>query len=259
MPFAQMRRSPGFAVTAVLILALGVAANVIVLGVLKAMILQPLDVPRPDRVVTFAPRAAGYPIFSYPEVRDVRDRNTVFSAVAADMMNAFGVDVDGSTHAEWGYEVSGQYFEVMGIQPLLGRLLTRADDQPGAAQVVVISWPLWRNRFGSDANVVGRSVRINKIPYTIVGVTPEGFYGTERFLQPGVFVPLANQAMLDGVSWLESRTDKERVFAIARVRDGISLTQVQAQLDTIAAGVQHDYPKEEDRLQFKLAHPGLVG
>ena len=257
--FRQMRRSPGFAVTAVLILALGVAANVIVFGVLKAMILQPLDVPRPDRVVTFAPRTAGYPIFSYPEVRDVRDRNTVFSAVAADAMNAFGVDVDGSTRAEWGYEVSGQYFEVMGIQPLLGRLLTRADDQPGAAQVVVLSWTAWKNRFDSDANVVGRSVRINKIPYTIVGVTPEGFYGTERFLQPEVFVPMANQATLDGVSWLESRTDKERVFAIARIKDGISLTKVQAELDTIAARVQHDYPKEEDRLQFKLAHPGLVG
>ncbi len=79
----QMRRSPGFAVTAVLILAIGIAANVIVIGVLQLMILKPLDIPNSDRVMTFAPHVADYPIFSYPEVRDVRDGNTVFSSVAA--------------------------------------------------------------------------------------------------------------------------------------------------------------------------------
>jgi predicted permease len=256
----QMRRSPGFAVTAVFILALGIAANVIVLGVVQALILQPLDAPRPDRVVTFANREQGYPIYSYPEVRDVRDDNTVFSGVAAYMFDLFGLEANGTTQPAWGDEVSGQFFEVMDVKPFLGRLLRRSDDDhPGAAEVAVITWPAWKNTFGSDPNIVGRIVRINKHPYTIVGVTPEGFYGTEKFLQPEVFVPMADEASLDGVNWLESRNEKERVFAIARIKDGITKTQVQAELNTIAARITRQNPKEEDGLAFKLARPGMIG
>jgi predicted permease len=254
-----MLRSPGFAVTAVLILALGIAANVIVFGVLQAMILQPLDVPNPDRVMTFAPEAGDYPIFAYPEVRDVRDGNTVFSAVAADTIDLFGLEANGITRPVWGYEVSGQYFEVVAIKPYLGRLLNRADDDhPGASEVAVLSWPAWKSYFGADPSIVGKTVRINKHPYIIVGVTPESFYGTEKFLQPDLFVPMANVPSLYGVNWLESRRDK-MVFPIVRIKDGITLSQVQAELDTIAARIQRQYPKEEDKLQFKLARPGLVG
>ena len=107
-------------------------------------------------------------------------------------------------------------------------------------------------------NIVGKTVRINKHPYTIVGITPEGFYGTEKILQPDIFLPMANQAALDGVNWLESRREK-MVFPIVRIKDGISLTQAQAELDTIAARIQQQNPAEEDDLEFKLARPGLVG
>ena len=256
----QMRRSPGFALTAVFILGLGIAANVIVFGVVQALILQPLDAPRPDRVVTFATREQGYPIYSYPEVRDVRDGNTVFSAVGAYMFDMFGLEVDGATRPAWGDEVSGQFFEVLDVKPFLGRLLRRADDDhPGAADVAVITWPAWKNTFGSDLNIVGRVVRINKHPYTIVGVTPEGFYGTEKFMQLEFFVPMANEASLDGVNWLDSRSEKERVFAIARIKDGITKTQVQAELNTIAARITRQNPKEEDGLAYKLARPGMIG
>jgi predicted permease len=255
----QMRRSPGFAATAVLILALGIAANVVVFGVLQAMILRPLDLPNPDRVMTFAPHVADYPIFAYPEVRDVRDGNTVFSAVAADTIDLFGVEANGASRPVWGYEVSGQYFEVVGIKPYLGRLLERADDDhPGASEVAVLTWPAWKSYFGADPNVVGKTLRINKRPYTIVGVTPEGFYGTEKFLQPDIFVPMANVPLLAGVNWLEWRREKT-VFPIVRIKDGISLTQVQAELDTIASRISQQNPAEEDGLEFKLARPGLVG
>src|SRR5215469_15300842 len=179
----QMRRAPGFAVTAIVILAIGIAANVIVIGILELMILRPLDVPHPDRVMTFAPHVADYPIFSYPEVRDVRDGNTVFSAVAALTIETVGLEADGVTRPVWAYGVSGQYFEVVGIKPYLGRLLERADDDHhGASEAAVISFSAWKNHFVSDPNIVGKRVRVNKHPYTIVGVTPEGFYGTEKFL-----------------------------------------------------------------------------
>jgi MacB-like periplasmic core domain len=172
----QLRRSPGFALTAVLTLALGIAANVIVFSVLQALILRPIDVPNGAQVMTLAHKKQTYPFFSYPEVRDVRDGNSVFSAVAADMIQNFGVEADGVTRSIWGAEVSGQYFEVVGIKPFLGRLLQRADDDhPGASQAAVLSWPAWKSDFNGDPNLVGKTVRIDKQPYTIVGVTPEGF------------------------------------------------------------------------------------
>jgi hypothetical protein len=124
----QMRRSPGFAGTAVLTLALGIAANVIVFGVLQALVLRPLDVPHADRVMTLARTDQAYPIFAYPEVRDVRDGNTVFSAVAAWSVWDVGLDANGVTRPVWAFPVSGQYFEAVAIKPYLGRLLERADD-----------------------------------------------------------------------------------------------------------------------------------
>src|SRR3984957_7997904 len=105
----QMRRSPAFAATAVVTLALGIAANVIVFGLLQALILRSLDVPHADRVMTLQPKHGG-PFVSYPEVRDVRDENTAFSAVAAFEIQDFGLEANGVTRPVWGTEVSGQYF-----------------------------------------------------------------------------------------------------------------------------------------------------
>lgn len=255
----QMRRSPGFALTAVFTLALAITANVIVFGVLQAFVLRPVDVPHPNQVMTLAHKDQPYPFFSYPEVRDVRDGNTVFSAVAAQMITNFGLDANGVTRPVWGSEVSGQYFEVVGIQPFLGRLLNRADDDhPGASQAAVLSWPFWKSDFNADPHVVGMTVRINKQPYTIVGVTPEGFYGTEKMGSMDLFLPMANEASLDGEDWLESRSEPH-VYSIVRIKDGVTMPQVQAELDTIAARVKQQYPKEEEKLSFKLTRPGLMG
>jgi predicted permease len=255
----QMHRSPGFALTAVFTLALGIAANVIVFGVLQALLLRPLDVPHPDRVMTLARTDQNYPIFAYPEVRDVRDGNTVFSAIAPWVVQNFGLEANGVTRSVWGCEVGGQYFEVVGIKPFLGRLLGRADDDhPGASEAAVLSWPVWKSDFGADPNVVGKMVRINKQPYSIVGVTPEGFYGTEKFLQPDIFVPLANERSLEGINWLESR-QVAHVWSVVRIKDGASVPQVQADLNTIAARIAREHPKDDEKLSFKLTRPGLMG
>ncbi len=255
----QMRRSPGFALTAVLTLTLGIAANVIVFGVLQAMILRPLDVPHGERVMTLAHSELTFPFVAWPEVRDVRDANTVFSAVAAFIPQNFGVEANGLTRPVWGAEVSGQYFEVVSIKPFLGRLLERADDDhPGASEAAVLSWPAWKNYFGADPGVVGKTVRINKHPYTIVGVTPQGFYGTEKFAQVDIFVPMANQASLEGANWLDHRRDRH-VFSIVRIKDAITLPQAQAELTAIAARIRSQYPADEEGLGFKLSRPGLIG
>ncbi len=182
----QMRRSPGFAATAVLTLALGIAANVIVFGVLQAMILQPVNVPRGDRVM----------MLSLEYLRRIRlspIRKCAMYATAIPCFppsppitsSNFGLEAGGVTRPVWGYEVGGQYFELVAIKPFLGRLLQRADDDhPGASDAAVLSFQGWKNRFGADPHIVGKTIRLNKHPYTIVGVTPEGFYGTEKFLQP---------------------------------------------------------------------------
>ncbi len=184
----QMRRAPGFALTAVLILALGISANVIVFGVLQAMILQPLNVPHPEKVKTVAPHQADYPVFSWPEVRDLRDGNTVFSAVAGESMNLFGLEANGVTRPVWGEEVSGQYFDVVGIKPGLGRLLQQSDDDhPGASDAAVLSWPAWKAYFAGDPNVIGKTIRINKNPYTVVGVTPRGVLWHGEISAAGLF------------------------------------------------------------------------
>ena len=176
-----MRRSPGFAFTAVLTLALGIAANVIVFGVLQALVLRPLDVPHADRVMTLARTDQAIRFFPI--------RKCAMSAMAIRCSllllrgrHNFGLEANGVTQPVWGYEVSGQYFEAVAIKPFLGRLLQRSDDDhPGASEAAVLSWPTWKSAFGADPNIVGKTIRINKQPYTIVGVTPEGFYGTEKF------------------------------------------------------------------------------
>jgi predicted permease len=257
--FRQMRRSPGFAATAVLTLTLGIAANVIVFGVLREIVLRPVDLPRPDRVMHLGLLKHPYPMLAFPEVRDVRDGSTVFSGVGAYTPQNFGFEANGFLKPVWGYEVTGQYFEAAGIKPLLGRLLGPADDDhPGASEAAVLSWPTWKNDFGGDLQIVGQTVRINKHPYTIVGVTPEGFYGVEKLLQPAVFVPFANGVFLEGVNWLEQRRWRN-LFTIVRLKDGATWSQAKAELATIAARMREQNPVEEQKADFKLSQPGMMG
>jgi predicted permease len=255
----QLCRAPGFAFTAVVILSLGISANVIVFGVLQGLILRPLNVPHPDQVMELSSSSQAYPIYSYPQIRDVRDNNTVFSSIAAFTFFNVGLEANGVSRPVWAYEVSGQYFEVAGINPFLGRLLQRADDvHPGASDAVVLSWPAWKSYFNGDRNIVGRKVRINKRGYTVVGVTPEGFYGTEKFFQPDVFVPLAHIGSIEGADTLEQRrTLKES--AIVRIKDGVSLPQAQAELNAIADRLKKEYPTDDDGLVFRLVRPGFAG
>jgi predicted permease len=255
----QMRRSPGFAATAILTLALGIGANVVAFGVLQALVLRGIDAPHADRIMSLQPKDANNLNLSWHEVEDVRDANTVFSAVAADRIMDFGLEARGITHPVWGYEVSGQYFEVVGIQPALGRLLQRSDDlAANTSEVAVLSWPAWKTYYGGDPGIVGKTVRIDKHPYTIVGVTHEGFYGTEKFLQPDLFVPMANEAQLEGFNWRDSR-DNHNVWSIVRLKDGVTPSQVQAQLDTIVARIARQFPKNEEHWSLKLSRPGLLG
>ena len=132
--------------------------------------------------------------------------------------------------------MSGQYFEVVGIKPYLGRLLQRADDDhPGASDAAVLSWPAWQSDFGADPNIVGKTIRLNKHPYTIVGVTPEGFYGTEKMGHARHLCSYGKPGMLERCQLARLRRDQRRRYSIVRLKDGVTMPQVQAELNAIAA------------------------
>jgi hypothetical protein len=181
----QLRRTPGFAFTAILILTLGIAANVIVFGALQGLMLRPLNVPNPDQVMQLARTSDAYPVFSNPEVRDVRDNSTVFSSVAGFCIYDVGLEADGVSRPVWGYEVSGQYFEVTGIKPFLGRLLERADDAlPNASDAVVLSWGAWKGYFGADPDIVGRRSGLTSAHIRLSGSLLKVSMGPRNFFSP---------------------------------------------------------------------------
>jgi hypothetical protein len=183
--FRWLRRSPGFTLTALLSLALGIGANTIVFSVLNALILKPLPVAEPDRI--YFVNNSGQPANSFPNYRDIRDRNQIFESLFDYRISPMALGDDNlGTHRVWGYLVTGNYFETLGLKPAIGRFFTPAEDMhPNSSPYAVLSYTCWQSRFGGDPGIVGRNIRINGLPYTVLGVAPQGFHGTESFLLGG--------------------------------------------------------------------------
>jgi predicted permease len=259
----QLRKSPGFALTAMLTLALAIGANAIVFSVLNALVLRPLNVPHSDNLymVQRAFERGSTPSQSYPDYVDLRDRNRSFeSLVSYDIQGAVGLDTGGGNpSAVWPYLVSGNYFDSLGIQPYLGRFI-HASDEHGRNSVpyVVLSYDYWHSYFRGDGAAVGRSVEINKHPYTIVGVAPAGFRGTELFFAPDLWAPLVDMPQLGGWDPTDSR-DSHFTWVVGHLKPGVTPAAATADLNTIAASLAKSYPKEDEGLKFTLARPGLVG
>lgn len=253
----HLRRSPGFALTAVLTLTMAIAANVVVFGVLDALVLHPLPVPDADRVVQI--QRGDSISMSYPNYRDIRDRNQTFSGVAMYRLARIGLDANGTAQPVWGYEVSGNYFDTLGVKALLGRFLRPEDDaKTNGSQVAVLSYACWKARFGGDPRAVGRIVRLNKHPYTVIGVAPKNFNGTERFIWPELWVPVQNEEQIEGYSWLENRGNTNS-WDIGRLKPGITPAQASADLAHVAAQLAREYPKDDKGLTLRLTQPGFLG
>src|SRR2546428_12153265 len=199
----RLVHSPGFAAAAILTLALGIGATATVFGSVNALTLQPLPVSHPEELVFLNSGANGSgPNFSHPNYRDLRDRNDVFSALIASRLTVMSLAADGRTDRLWGYLVTGNYFDALGVQAIRGRTFTPDDDRvPGGHPIVVISHGCWQRRFGGAADVAGKTVSINQQPFTIVGVAPAGFRGTESFLAPVGVIP----AQVEGPSRYRNR------------------------------------------------------
>jgi predicted permease len=255
----QLRRSPGFALTAIFTLALGIGANVIVFGVLNAMILHPLKVANADRLFQIAKRQLRDDNQSYPDYVDFKARNTTFQDMAAYRLSYAGMSSGGTAQKHWEYEVSGNYFDMLGVQPQLGRFFHASDEHgPNSAPYIVLSDALWRTQFNADPRVIGTTVDLNKHPFTIIGVAPRSFNGTELFFWPEFWLPMVNEEQLEGYSFLVKRGN-HGIFVIGSLKPGVTPQQAAGNLNAIAGELAHEHPVDDDGLQTRLVKPGLLG
>lgn len=256
-----LRKHPGFTAVAVLSLALGIGANTAVFSVINTILFRPLPVERPEQLVYLnAGRDGNGTTMSYPDYRDYRDRNNVLSGLMAFRISPISFSQGGANARIWGYLASGNYFQELGIQAILGRTFIPDDDRtPGGHPVAVISYASWKQRFGGDPAVVGKIVKLNGLDFTILGVTPAGFGGTELLFSPEVWAPMMMEPQIEpGNPWLERR-ETQNCFVIGRLKDGVTQLQAEAALNSIARDLSQEHLGVTDGKHVKLSAPGLFG
>jgi predicted permease len=255
----MLRKAPGFTIAAVLTLALAIGANAVVFSVLNGLVLRPLNVPNAKGLYMIERGSDRTPQQSYPDYRDLRDRNRSFDGLVLASIAPVGLDIDGKAFTTWTNEVSGNYFDVLGVQPYLGRFLHSSDEHgPNSSPYIVLGYELWKSRFHADPNAVGRVVQVNKHPFTVLGVAPPGFRGTEIFFNADIFVPIVDQEQIEGSNQLEGRGTRG-MWVVGHLRPGVQPAQAVADLNAVGSYLAKTYPKEDGGLTFMLARPGLMG
>jgi predicted permease len=253
-------KSPGFTVTAVVTLALAIGANAVVFGVLNALVLRPLNLPQPDSLYGIERSDEDDPVQSYPDYLDLRDRNRSFDTLAAYRITEAGLDTGESPTRVFIYEVSGNYFDALRIQPYLGRFFHAADERgANSAPYVVLSYASWHSRFQDDRGIVGRVIQVNKHLFTVIGVSPPEFHGTLVFLSPDFFLPMVNEEQVEGRSVLDARGIAWIYLALGHLKAGVTPSQAIADLNSIGSYLRKAYPKEHGQMSYYLSRPSLYG
>jgi predicted permease len=248
-----LRKSAGFTFAAVATLTLAIGANAVVFGIMDGLVLRPVNVPHPESLWAIER------FESYPNYVDLRDRNKSFDSLAAWKMVFTGLDTGNDPAGATGYATSGNYFDVLRLQPSLGRFFHSTDEHgPNSAPYIVLTWAYWHSRFHGDPGVVGRTVQLSKHPFTIIGVAPRGFYGTLLFGGPEFFMPIVNQEQVDGQDLLKARGDVQGIFeTLGHLKPGVTPAQAATDLKSVAAYLEKTYPKEVGHRDYTVAHPGL--
>ncbi len=255
-----LRKSPGFTIAAVLTLAVAIGANAVVFGVLNALILRPLNVPQSQSLYAIERGSDQAINHSYPDYLDLRDRNRSFDGLAAYDLAPAGLDTGKDLSSVWIQEVTGNYFDVLRVQPYLGRFFHGSDEHgPNSAPYIVLPWSYWHSHFQDDRGVVGRVVRLNKHPFTILGVGPRGFQGNLAFLSPDFWVPIVNQEQVEGWSTLNERGNRGILMVLGHLKPGVTPVQAVADLNSIGTWLEKSYPKDDGQMTFSLTRPGLAG
>jgi predicted permease len=249
-----LRKSPGFTIVAVLTLALGIGANTAIFSLLNAVLLRDLPVKNPNELVLLGTgRGSGNTggvddvLYSYRFYEELAQSNQVFSETSAMMSVLFGGmhgRVEDSTNLEpMNVQlVSGTYFSVLGVQPVLGREFSKSDDEPlGAHAIAMISYSWWTRRFARDPAVIGKTIAVGPTLYTIVGVTPSKFFGTTVGESPDVWIPLSMEKQVSpGWNGLEDRW-WDSLYIVARLKTGVSVPQAEASINVLAKAIWRDF------------------
>ena len=255
-----LRKSPGFTIVSVLTLALTIGANALVFGVLNGLILRPLNVPRAESLYGIERSDEDDPVQSYPDYLDLRDRNRSFESLAAYRITEAGLDAGENPSRVFGFEVSGNYFDALGIQPYLGRFFHGSDEHgPNSAPYIVLSYAYWHTHFPDDRGVVGRVVRLNKHPFTVIGVARPEFHGTLLFAFPDLFLPMVNEEQVEGRNVLNARGTPWIYLALGHLKAAVTPAQAIADLNSIGSYLQKTFPKEHGAMKYSLSRPSLYG
>jgi predicted permease len=255
-----LRKSPGFTIAAVFTLALAIGANAVVFSMFNGLVMRPLNVADSKNLYALQRGKDTYIIHSYPDYVDLRDRSRSFDGLAAYTIGQAGLDTGDNPSTPWFDEVSGNYFDVLRMQPYLGRFFHAADEHgPNSAPYIVLAYSYWQTHFQGDRGVLGRTVRLNKHPFTIIGVAPPEFHGTLMIFTPDFFVPIVNEEQLEGWSYLNDRGARGVFEILGHLKDGVTPAQAMADLDTTGSYLEKTYPKDDAQMTFSLVRPEMHG
>ena len=254
-----LRKSPGFAFAAVITLALAIAANAVVFGLMDGLLLRTLNVPQWNSLwgTMYGENIAWQ---SYPNYIDLRNRNHSFEDLAAFNMVFVGLDTGKDPSSAGGDATSGNYFDVLRMQPYLGKFFHASDERGrNSAPYVVLSYGYWHSRFHEDRGVIGRVVGLNQHPFTIIGVAPPNFQGTLMFGSPDFYMPIVNEEQVTTEGLLNARGSASGVFeAMGHLKPGVTSAQAAADVNVVGAYLEKTYPKEVAHGTTFLAHEGLT-
>src|SRR5260370_22983210 len=266
-----LTRNRGFALAAVLSLALGIGANTTIFTLLNAIFLRPLPVRDPAHlaaVFTTDPRIPGQLLCSYPNYRDYRDHNTVFSSMLLYSVLTVSLTGRGDPQLLMGQLVSTNYFATLGVAPVVGRGFLPEEELPGATPVAVISHAVWLRLFDGSPDVTRRTIEISGHPYGIVGVTPAGFQGLSRLSGADGFLPVSVYPRVYPNAGMVAQRRALLFAAVGRLKPGVSVPQAEASLQSLAKELERRYPRENQGRRVSLTtvveaalsartHPGL--
>jgi putative ABC transport system permease protein len=249
----QLARNPGFTAVAVLTLALGIGANTVIFSMVNGLLFRPLPVKDPGQVYTLSADTKGGGRsngFSYPDFQEIRRQTgTIFSGVAeVQLFGVTGLSFNDHNERMWTHFVTGNYFELLGIHPAVGRLILPTEGNvAGADPVLVLGYSFWKAHFGGDPSVVGKKALVNGRPVTIVGVAPEGFHSESSFFDAQGYMPLGMSVVSPQfkMDFLKDYRAKVGIL-IGRVKPGVSRKEIDATMAVVAKRLAAKYPKTDD-------------
>ena len=252
-------KSPGFAAIAILTLALGIGANTTIFSWINSALLNPVPgISNPDEVVSLTLNKPGekpFP-FTYPDIEALRKGQQSLAGITACGFAQTSLAGKGKPERVWGMVASANYFDVLGVRPILGRgFLPEEDAKPGGAPVAVISYRLWQARFGSNPEIVGQTIGINQHPYTIVGVTPAVFQGSQTGVRTDIWVPMMMEAQFEPLGDLLNDHHQFWLLAFGRLKPGIRLEQAQQEMTLRLKPEVESYPDEHKGHESVTVYP----